>query len=163
MKTILFLISLLAQIFYPAPISGTIREDMAVASPTPSPEKKQETLGATGAVMYSQVNDVRTAHGLYTLIPHSKLVYSARIRACEVYNSGKWSHERPNGTQYYTAFTWWEGRRVGENLARKYSSNTQVIDAWMNSDGHRANLLSTEYNYFGYSVCGNVWVIHFAE
>ena len=37
----------------------------------------------------------------------------------------------------------------GENIAGNYASPSAVVNAWMNSSGHRANILSESYNYIG--------------
>ena len=42
-------------------------------------------------------------------------------------------------------------RSAGENIAAN-SSNTGAVNAWMNSSGHRANILSSNYNYTGIGV-----------
>ncbi len=63
----------------------------------------------------------------------------------------KMSHERPNGTICFTAFT--EAGvsclAAGENIAGGQRDPAEVVDAWMNSPGHRANILSEDFTHMG--------------
>ena len=61
------------------------------------------------------------------------------------------SHTRPNGSSFSTALT--EAgvsyRTAGENIAYGQSTPQQVMNAWMNSSGHRANILHANYTTIG--------------
>jgi uncharacterized protein YkwD len=50
-------------------------------------------------------------------------------------------------------------RTAGENIAMGQSTPQAVVNAWMNSEGHRANILSTSYTQIGvgYVANGNYW------
>jgi uncharacterized protein YkwD len=43
----------------------------------------------------------------------------------------------------------WHGSAWGENIAAGYSTAQKVFNAWMNSDGHRANILNCKFNRIG--------------
>ena len=70
------------------------------------------------------------------------------------------SHTRPDGTNCYTAWDqagldyYWA---AGENIAGGYTSPSEVVSAWMNSPGHRANILDTDFEDLatGYVYNGN--------
>ena len=76
------------------------------------------------------------------------------------------NHTRPNGEDWYTVipddFEW---TAQGENVAGGQSTPAAVVDAWMNSPGHRANILNPEYGYMGvgYNSNGNRWVQIFSS
>ena len=61
------------------------------------------------------------------------------------------SHTRPNGSSFSTALT--EAgvsyRTAGENIAYGQSTPQQVMNAWMKSSGHRANILNANYTTIG--------------
>lgn len=113
-------------------------------------------------------NEERIAAGLSPL-EHFKVVNTpAMIRAQEA--AEYWSHTRPDGSNFDTVFAQvglsYQG--VGENL---YSSNgnptpRQIVDAWMDSPGHRANILESRFNGIGIGVYqgsdGIYWVQLFA-
>ena len=50
-------------------------------------------------------------------------------------------------------------RTAGENIAKGYASPEAVVNAWMNSPGHRANILNSTYTHIGvgYVPSGNYW------
>lgn len=90
------------------------------------------------------VNAERNAYGLRPLTLDSDLQNDAMLRAAEgvVY----FAHTRPDGSGCWTAGS---GYMAGENLAVGQTSPEMVVDAWMNSDLHRANILHEEYNSIG--------------
>ncbi len=77
-------------------------------------------------------NQEREAHGLEPLPVDDDLMALAEIRAEEIRDS--YSHTRPDGTNV-------GAYRCGENIGRKISASAQV-SSWMNSEGHRANILT---------------------
>ncbi len=96
------------------------------------------------------VNQERAAQGLDPLVMDYNLVNTANIRAKEIVTY--FDHTRPDGTKCWTAYnsdvTWW-GK--GENIACGYASASAVMNAWMNSSGHRANILNANFNCIGIS------------
>ncbi len=89
-------------------------------------------------------NEARKNAGLNTLSYKSSLDAGAIQRATEIITH--FSHTRPDGSRFFTVFgPDFRYRSVGENLARGFRNPQSVFDAWMNSDGHRANILSTKY------------------
>ena len=91
------------------------------------------------------VNEQRQNYGLKALTMTESLTDGAMIRAAETTVS--FSHTRPNGEKCFTAFEW--SRAAGENIAYGQRSPEQVVTAWMNSSGHRANILSTNFTTIG--------------
>ena len=91
------------------------------------------------------VNEQRRAYGLNELTMTESLTDGAMLRAAETVVS--FSHTRPNGEQCFTAFNW--TRAAGENIAYGQRSPAQVMNSWMNSSGHRANILSTSFTTIG--------------
>lgn len=91
--------------------------------------------------VWTLVNKERVAKGLSPLTYRNDLQSLADIRADEIVES--FSHTRPNGTSCFTVFTeanvpYWG---IGENIAMGQRSPEEVVEDWMNSDGHRANIL----------------------
>ncbi len=97
------------------------------------------------------VNSERAAAGLPALTLDSKLCSLADIRAKETVQS--FSHTRPNGTSCFTVFreNGVSYRNAGENLAYGQNSAKAVMNAWMNSSGHRANILGRNFGKIGIS------------
>lgn len=85
------------------------------------------------------VNAERSAAGLSELTISSKLSESAMVRAKEI--KTRFSHTRPDGTSCFTAVDRTGYRSLGENIAAGHETPEEVVTAWMNSTGHRENIL----------------------
>lgn len=95
------------------------------------------------------VNVERANYGLAPLTRHEGAAQAARVRAKEIVQS--FSHTRPDGRSCFTAgsdigVTY---RTAGENIAYGYPSPEAVVRGWMNSEGHRKNILSGAYTQLG--------------
>ena len=95
------------------------------------------------------VNAERAKYGLSALTVDTKVQQAALVRAKETAQS--FSHTRPNGSSFSTVLT--EAgvsyRTAGENIAYGQTTPQQVMNAWMNSSGHRANILNANYTTIG--------------
>lgn len=99
--------------------------------------------------LLSLVNKVRKENGLKEVSWNNSLESSAQIRAKETYT--KFNHTRPNGTKYNTAINT-KYKTSGENIAAGQSSATEVFNSWMNSAGHKKNILSPNFTQMGVAV-----------
>lgn len=97
------------------------------------------------------VNIERQKEGLAPLTHSSELSKVARAKSQDMANNNYFSHNSPTygdpfammgsfGIQYRTA---------GENIAKGYSSAESVVRGWMNSSGHRANILNPSFGKIG--------------
>lgn len=91
------------------------------------------------------VNARRAENGKGALRLDRQLSMAAELRAAET--SVYYGHMRPNGKSIYTAAG--TGIMSGENIAVGQVSAAEVMDAWMNSDGHRANILEDAFTTIG--------------
>ena len=96
--------------------------------------------------MLNIINAERTKQGLPSLKWDNSLATGAKIRAKELLIS--FSHNRPDGRDPFTVI---QGSysNAGENIAAGQKSNSEVMNSWMNSAGHRANILSSNYTKVG--------------
>lgn len=95
------------------------------------------------------VNGERAKAGLPALEYDTEIASAAMVRANEI--TASFSHTRPDGRKFSTVLTD-NGIRftgAGENIAWGQKSPEQVMEAWMNSDGHRANILDANFNKIG--------------
>lgn len=86
---------------------------------------------------FALVNQKRAENGSEPLTWDESMYELACVRAQECVQS--FSHTRPDGTIVT------ETHQYGENLAKNFKSTTNLINGWMNSPGHRDNLLNPEY------------------
>lgn len=102
---------------------------------------------------FNLINVQRTNNGLSPLKIDSELQRVARIKAQDLVDNNYFDHNSPT---YGTPFNMMKNfgisyKTAGENIAGN-SSNSSAVTAWMNSPGHRANILNNSYNYTGLAV-----------
>jgi len=111
---------------------------------------------AFAAEVLRLTNAERARYGLPALAgTNGPLNSAAQRRAVET--ATLFSHTRPNGTPWHTVFNEFAvGNRVssGENLGRGQTTPAQVVQGWMNSPGHRANVLGA-FSHLGVGVHRN--------
>ena len=117
----------------------------------------------------SYVNEVirltnlkRTQNGLKALTANWELNRVAQYKAQDMRNKNYFSHTSPT---YGSPFDMIKAfgisyRSAGENIAKGQSTPAQVVEAWWNSSGHRANILNSSYTQIGvgYVADGKYWV-----
>lgn len=133
-----------------------------------TPAQNQTVSGAqTGfeSDMLKQVNAQRAKNGQSALTLNQTLCASARMRASEIAKDGCFSHTRPDDSGCFTAISGVSYRTAGENIAMGtwgYYGVDEIMDGWMNSEGHRANILNGDFSEVGFGcvvVNGNgYWV-----
>lgn len=94
--------------------------------------------------IYEETNKERIAAGLPELVWSDELAEAADIRAEEIIDC--FSHVRPDGTKCYAL-----GEKIhGENIARgPHASGAEFVQHWMDSPGHKANILRKEFTMIG--------------
>lgn len=106
------------------------------------------------------VNQERSKAGLSSLTMNSALSKMAMDKAQDMYNNNYFDHQSPTygspfdmmnayGISYSTA---------GENIAKGQRSPTEVMNSWMNSQGHRANILNGSFTQIGVAYYNGEWV-----
>ena len=95
------------------------------------------------------VNEVRKEYGLTELTTNSSLSAAADCRAEEI--KTLFSHTRPDNTSCSTVLSEFgmSYSMMGENIAEGQSTPEEVVDCWLNSPGHRANILNPNFKYIG--------------
>lgn len=107
------------------------------------------------------VNEIRQQNGLKPLTENWELSRVARYKSQDMLDNRYFSHTSPT---YGTPFQMIKAfglsyRTAGENIAMGYSTPQAVVNGWMNSSGHRANILNASYTQIGvgYVAQGNYW------
>jgi uncharacterized YkwD family protein/spore coat assembly protein SafA len=124
------------------------------------PEGDAQALGYESEVVRI-VNEERAKRGLRELKHNWQLSRVARYKSQDMKDLGYFSHTSPT---YGSPFQMIKSfgityRSAGENIARGQRSPKEVVNAWMNSSGHRANILSSSFTEIGvgYASDGNYW------
>ena len=122
-------------------------------STTPSTSTSSTDLTQDELETFNLVNQQRTNNGLSALKIDNEVQRVARIKAQDLVDNNYFDHNSPT---YGTPFQMLKSfgityKSAGENIAGN-SSNSAAVTAWMNSSGHRANILNSSYNYTGLAV-----------
>ena len=94
------------------------------------------------------VNSERKKYGLSPVTINSTLSEYAQLRSTEIVDN--FAHERPDGSSPLNYVMSLGGiHTAGENIAGGYSTPEEVMNAWMNSAGHRKNILNSNFTMIG--------------
>lgn len=133
------------------------------------PEYEITGIIQTDEDIMTELNDLRLSYGLTPLTDSPLLTEAAYVRCHEI--TSCMSHTRPDGRSCSSIYTDLsvDANIWGENLAAGYSTTTRVIQEWMASESHRANLLNPDFRHagvahittdYGYE---DYWVILFSD
>ncbi|PVU86148.1 hypothetical protein BB560_006803 [Smittium megazygosporum] len=151
-----------------APVASTT--SAAPSTPTtssPSADNSQNRAGNYGQIsdsdaqqLLSLVNDARAQNGLGALTMDTGLV-AAALAQCNYQNSiNTMTHDNSNYSGLLDRFAASGATCNGgcaENVAQGASSSTDAFNMWMNSPGHRANILGSSYTRMGYASVNGFW------
>ena len=111
------------------------------------------------------VNEVRAENGLAPLTVNWELSRVARYKSQDMKDKGYFSHTSPTyGSPFQMIRNFGLSyRTAGENIARGYATPQAVMDGWMNSPSHKANILKASYKQIGvgYVAQGSYWTQQF--
>lgn len=104
--------------------------------------------------LLEDTNQKRAENGLKPLKMNTQLSEAARSKAAYMFTHNFWAHNAPDGTTPWKFINdaKYDYMYAGENLARDFENSNEVIDAWMNSETHRANILQDKYQDVGFAV-----------
>lgn len=108
--------------------------------------------------LLEETNKQREKQSLPTLRSNEFLNSAAQSKAQDMASRDYWSHNTPDGKEPWTfidgtAYTY---RKASENLAYGFDSNRSTINGWMNSEGHRTNMLAQDVQEVGFGIVHSV-------
>jgi hypothetical protein len=108
--------------------------------------------------LYALTNQQRANNGLPAFTLDSQLNSAAQAKANHMMANNYWAHVAPDGTTPWSFFygAGYNFSAAGENLAKDFNSSNGVVNGWMGSPAHQANILSTAYNDIGLAVLDGV-------
>lgn len=140
-------------------------EQQPVTATEPSTTQTTSTLSAYEQKVVDLTNQERAKNGLPALKVDLNLSKMAHEKSRDMSANGYFSHTSPT---YGSPFDMMKKygityRYAGENIAKGQRTPEEVVKAWMNSEGHRKNILSPNFNYIGvgYVAQGNLWTQEF--
>ncbi|MFS0727148.1 CAP domain-containing protein [Paenibacillus sp. 1P07SE] len=129
----------------------------------PADTGAQSQDSAYAAEVVSLVNQERSKAGLAPLASDAALSRVALDKAKDMYHNNYFSHQSPT---YGSPFDMMRSYGIsysyaGENIASGQRTPQEVVTAWMNSPGHKANILGANFTKIGVGFYNNQWVQHF--
>lgn len=122
-------------------------------------EKKYEgVLGISSSItvqeLIDQTNKQRADNNLPPLTLSDQLASAATAKASDMFTKDYWAHIAPDGATPWGFIrgAGYEYLYAGENLARGFTTTTDVMNAWMASPGHKENILSPNYKEVGFAI-----------
>lgn len=126
-----------------------VPDEKPVPPDTDTPDQEDSVIQRYAKEVADLVNQERAAAGLAPLSVDLSVQSAAQVRAKE--QTVSFSHTRPNGSSCFTALT--EAgvsyRTAGENIAWGQKTPQQVMQVWMNSSSHKANILGANFTKIG--------------
>lgn len=129
-------------------------------APVETPLQAGQSLCPNGTIdrVIQLVNQERAKVSSPALLPHVLLNWSAITHDIYMAASGNLSHD---GWSDYIRQSGFKYGRIGENIAAGQISADEVMTTWMNSDGHRSNILDSKFTYIGVGciidISGRYW------
>jgi uncharacterized protein YkwD len=113
-------------------------------------------LARTAAEVLALTNAERTAAGLPPLADDTLLTTAAQAHSADMVTRDFYSHTSPDGREPWHRATaaGCRHRAVGENIACGQRSPAEVVRGWMDSPGHRANILKPDFTHLGIGFAG---------
>jgi uncharacterized YkwD family protein len=152
--------------FTPAPEQPAPAQQPTASAQEQPTQPSEVTLVPSEVSAYEQqvvdlTNQEREKQGLPALKLDTELSKVAKEKSIDMKNNHYFSHTSPN---YGSPFDMMKQfgisyRAAGENIAMGQPSPEEVVNAWMNSDGHRKNILSSSFTHIGvgHVADGNYW------
>lgn len=136
-----------------APAQAAPAQTAAAAAAAPAPAAEAPAAQASYSdtmknQVFELVNTRRTENGLPALSMSDSLNSTANVRASEI--AVLFEHTRPDGSSCFAVFPGGL-TAMGENIAKGQTSAADVMNSWMNSEGHKANILSGDFTQIGIS------------
>ncbi len=150
-------------------------QEQEAATPVQQPAQKEEQsnqnqetsqqLSQFEQEVVELTNQERAKQGLSPLEVDTELSKVAREKSRDMATSNYFDHNSPNHGSPFDMMKSYgiSYRTAGENIAKGQQTPEEVVNAWMNSEGHRANILNGEYTHIGvgYVEQGNHWTQQF--
>lgn len=111
------------------------------------------------SVLADFANDSREDNGLNGLKWNEDLAVAAQIKADDMASRGYFSHNTPDGKEPWDFIdeAGYDYLYAGENLAVDFNDSGRVHRAWLNSPGHRANILSENFTEIGIALANGTY------
>jgi uncharacterized YkwD family protein len=148
----------------PIPTTQPVSTPQPTTAPTPAPSTTDTSTQATFETqVFNMVNQERSNAGLNALTIDTPLADMALVKAKDMYNNNYFDHNSPSyGSPFDMMKTYGiQFTYAGENIAKGQQTPQEVMTDWMNSQGHRENILNPNFTKIGVAFYNGEWVQEF--
>lgn len=135
-------------------VKNTLKENVNLPQPLVVENKETNLVSLSVQKIFDETNNARVNEGVFKLSYNLSLEKAAIKKAEDMFALGYFDHNSPIGKTPadFVLEAKYEYLTIGENLALGVFKNEKdLVDAWMNSPGHRANILNTHFTEIGIS------------
>jgi uncharacterized protein YkwD len=139
---------------------------LVACTPQPGTERISAGESVDIASAGAQLSVQRAQNGIIRPLGYSPALQgAAQAHAEYLSRTGNFSHRGPGGSTPRTRVerAGYRACLTAENIARGQPDTRSVIATWMNSPGHRANILNAQATQYGFARAGSVWVLVLAR
>ncbi|WP_418303847.1 CAP domain-containing protein [Paenibacillus crassostreae] len=151
----------------PAPAPEKPVEQKPATPSQPEQEKPDTSISAIEKQVLTLTNQERAKGGLKPLATDAPLTESARAKSTDMRSNNYFDHNSPT---LGSPFDQMKARGIdyksaAENIAMRQRTPEEVVKGWMNSPGHRANIMNGNYTHIGigYDAQGHYWTQQFIQ
>lgn len=147
-----------AKTYWPyLPLGAIVAVGLLVNSMLLQPNVLSYATDMTPHGLLAQTNTQRTSNSLGAFALNATLSEAAQAKADDMVQRDYWSHTTPDGDEPWAFInqTGYQYEAAGENLAYGFTTNAQAVAGWMNSPGHRANILNASYSEVGFGIANS--------
>ncbi|MCA1022225.1 CAP domain-containing protein [Halobacillus litoralis] len=145
----------------PAPEETTTSEEQAQQQESTQEENTSSEVSAFEKEVVELTNQEREKQGLEPLKLDTELSGAAKDKSLDMQNNDYFSHTSPTYGSPFDMMDQYgiDYRTAGENIAMGQTSPEQVVEGWMNSQGHRENIMNPDFTHIGvgHAEEGNYW------
>ena len=143
----------------PATTTTAPPEEPEEAPTTTAPPTEAPEAATAAEQVFTLVNEVRATAGCPALTVDGHLDQAALLHSTDMAARDYMDHVTPEGQNPSdrARAAGYTGQGIGENIAMGYPDAAAVMDGWMNSDGHRANIENCAYRTIGIGVASDGW------
>lgn len=133
--------------------TGIIAASHSNAAHFPGQVKSYAT-NVSDAGLLEETNKRRAGEGLQPLTLNTKLDHAAQLKAQDMKDKNYWAHTAPNGREPWDFIVdqQYSYKKAAENLAFGFDNSRSTLNGWMNSPGHRANVMDPDLKEVGFGI-----------
>ncbi len=143
-----------------------LKNNVAPSTPTPVTAPVPKDVNFSVSQIIALINNERARNGLQPVIENGLLNQAAYLKTKDMSDNNYFAHTAPDGTAdvYFVEKVGYKYQSIGFNIAKgDFGNSAGLVQAWMDSTGHRANILANYGQQIGIGIYGKYYVMMIAK